>query len=416
MERMVVNTMKQFLEENKLLSEVQHGFRNNYSCITNLLAAMDDWTNAMDHGHCVHVCYLDMAKAFDRVDHELLLSKLQKYGISGKLLEWLRDYLDDRSMHVRVDGSLSKRISAPSGVPQGSVLGPILFLLYVDDIPKLVRCRINLFADDIKIWSEIRNVDDCLLLQRDLDNLYDWSVRNRLPFNLKKCTMLQLGKCFEFTYHMGPAVLVWTQKERDLGVWITSNLKSSIHCQIIYKKACNVLGMLRRLFGRLTPKSLPILLNTYIRPVMEYAVQAWSPWLSKDIELMQRIYHRATKLVDGFQHLDYTERLYRLNLFDFIYRRIRGDLILMYRIINTPDHPLTPLFKRQPHNTSRRHDQALAIPNSRLNCRRYFFAVRVCFAWNSLPHDIIHSSNLARFKRNLDEYMHTNTIIEPTHY
>ena len=122
---------------------------------------------------------------------------------------------------MRVDSSQSRRISATSGVPQGSVLGPILFLLYVNDIPKLVRCKITLFADDIKVWSEIRSEADCRLLQDDLDALHEWSTRNALPFNFLKCKMLQLGKGHPYTYYLGPHELPWVSQEKDLGVWIT---------------------------------------------------------------------------------------------------------------------------------------------------------------------------------------------------
>ena len=156
-------------------------------------------------------------------------------------------------------------------------------------------------------------------------------------------------------------------------------------------------------------------MNTYIRPVMEYGVQAWSPWLNKDVEKLQRIYHRATKLVEGLHHLPYAERLKQLNLFDFQYRKLRGDLILLYRIIHNDDHPLRHLFIRSNTRETRSHDCALEIPHSRINCRRYFFTVRVCFIWNILPEHVVNSANLSSFTANLDTYMCSYTITEPSH-
>ena len=205
---------------------------------------------AVDEGNCVHACYLDISKAFDRVDHSILLQKLQAHGIAGKLLNWLESYLQDRFVQVQVDGALSKKIATLSGVQQGSVLGPLLFLIYVNDIPKLTKCKIVLFADDIKLWVRVKSAEDCMDLQRDLDTLYHWSIQNRLPFNPKKCKMLLLGKPFHFTYQFGLDELEWTSDEKDLGAWILNSLKPMKQCQVVYNTASKLLGMLKRIFRR----------------------------------------------------------------------------------------------------------------------------------------------------------------------
>jgi hypothetical protein len=412
LERVVTRRIIEHLEEHSLLSIAQHGFRKNYSCVTNLLLTLDDWTQAVDRGYPIHACYLDISKAFDRVNHCILLRKLKEHGIDGKLLAWLEDYLTDRTVQVRVDGALSKPVPVTSGVPQGSVLAPILFIIYANDIPSLIRCKITLFADDIKLWTHIRTVEDCKLLQKDLDALHEWSLANKLPFNTSKCKMLNVGKPFAYAYELGQQQLAWTNEEKDLGVWITNTLKTSLQCNSVYKKTSHVLALLKRIFGRFTKETLPIIINTYIRPCMEYAVQTWSPWLQKDVELLQRIYHRATKCVTGLQHKPYAERITYLNLFDFHYRRIRGDLILTYHILNTPNHPLQTLFKPGRYCVTRKHQFALAIPVSHVNCRRYFFAVRVTFLWNSLPESVVSCANIYLFKTSLDDYMRTKTTAE----
>ena len=212
---------------------MQHGFQRHRSCVSNLLLTLNDWTQADNEGGCIHACYLDFSKAFDKVNHGLLLQKLEHYGIRGPLLAWLEDYLSNRQARVRVDGILSREVRATSGVPQGSVLGPVLFLIYINDLPPLVQCRIILFADDAKLWMRIKNVSDCALLQRDLRTLYDWSISNGLPFNIRKCKVLSIGKNVEFQYTLGSQHLEWSQAEKDLGVWICRNLKPGSHCEII---------------------------------------------------------------------------------------------------------------------------------------------------------------------------------------
>ena len=405
MERIVTENIVLHLETQKFLSVAQHGFRKSYSCLSNLLTTLNDWTQVIDKGNCFHACYLDISKAFDWVDHYLLLRKLQNVGVTGQLLTWLESYLSDRKARVRIDGTLSQAIEATSGVPQGSVLGPVLFLAYINDLPRLVTCKLVLFADDIKLWTQIESIADYLRLQSDLDVLYDWSVENKLPFNFRKCEMLQIGKNFPFSYHLGPENLNWTTSAKDLGVWICGSLKNSLQCEAVYKRASGLLGMLRRIFGRFSPVTLPRIVNTYILPVMEYASQAWTPWLRKDVLVLEKIYHRATKLVKGLQNLTYEERLAQLDLVTLSHRRIRSDLILTFKILQSPNHPLRHLFQYRSIRSTRSHAATLAIPHSRLNCRRYFYSVRVCFLWNSLPESIVDASCVQTFKQKLDIYI-----------
>ena len=413
MERVVSDALKTHLESQHLISKAQHGFRSHHSCLTNLLFTLNDWTKMVDEGCGVHACYIDISKAFDRVNHAILLQKLQTHGVAGKVLNWLCDYLTGRSAQVRVDGSLSRKIAATSGVPQGSVLGPILFLIFMNDLPQLAKCSITLFADDIKLWTSIKCIEDCSGLQSDLDALHEWSLQNRLPFNFRKCKMLNLGKQFNYTYKLGSHTLGWTDSEKDLGVWICGSLKSSLQCRSVYNRASRLLGMLRRTFCRFTTGTVQMVINTYIRPTMEYAIQAWAPWLQKDIVLLQGIYRRLTKMVVGLENLPYPVRLIRLNLFDSRYRQIRGDLILTYRILTTPDHPLKHLFVPGSTRDTRSHALSVSIPNSRLNCRRHFFSVRVCFLWNALPSSVVYSTTEEAFKLHLDTFARQNPHLIP---
>jgi len=154
-----------------MLSKVQHGFCRGRSCLTNLLETFEDWTTAIDHGYGIDVIYLDYRKAFDTIWHSGLYTKLVEYGINGKVLTWLKSFLQGRKMRVEVRGEYSDWVSVTSGVPQGSVLGPLLFLVFVNDIPEWIRTSVKMFADDTKLWTRISTLEDSHVLQDDLDKL-----------------------------------------------------------------------------------------------------------------------------------------------------------------------------------------------------------------------------------------------------
>ena len=165
MESIIKENITGFLDQNNVVSTGQHGFVKDRSCLTNLLESLEQWTLALDNGYGVDVLYLDYRKAFDSVPHKRLIYKLSSVGLHGKLLSWLSFFLSNRIMRVGVRGSYSTWFQMISGVPQGSVLGPILFLLYVNDLPNWIKCSMRMFADDTKIWNIIKSDSDCSTLQ-----------------------------------------------------------------------------------------------------------------------------------------------------------------------------------------------------------------------------------------------------------
>ena len=206
MESIIGDQLMRYLEMADILSIHQHGFRQNRSTLTNLMVAREDWTKAVDQ-HCgVDVIFLDFSKAFDRVNHGILMHKLAQYGIGDPLLTWFRCYLNNREMVVRVSNSLSSSVAVPCGVPQGSVLGPRLFSIFINDLPDVIKCKILLFADDAKLYQTIENPSDQLHLQASLDAAHEWSVTNQLPFNVDKCCVLSLRRPPSFQYSLGPYI------------------------------------------------------------------------------------------------------------------------------------------------------------------------------------------------------------------
>ena len=230
MESLIKASMSSLLEENKTITDRQHGFMKNRSCLTNLLECFENWTQALDEGFEVDVVYLDYRKAFDSVPILRLIEKLKTYGLKGKVLQWIKSFLTSRTMKVLLKGSFSELMEVLSGVPQGSVLGPLLFILFVNDLPDWIVSSMIMFADDTKLWRTIKNAEDSKILQSDLDALMNWSTKYLLKFNPQKCKLMHIGQtCSAHTeYHLeeetGKYKIQETTEERDLGVIVMSSL------------------------------------------------------------------------------------------------------------------------------------------------------------------------------------------------
>jgi ribonucleases P/MRP protein subunit RPP40 len=375
-----------------------------------LLESLELWTRTLDQGHGLDIIYLDYRKAFDSVPHKRLLAKLRSYGISGKLLDWIENFLTDRTMRVGVRGALSRLVNVLSGVPQGSVLGPLLFLLFVNDLPEWIKCDIRMFADDTKIWNVIRRESDSEKLQDDIDNLTGWSQRWLLKFNPDKCKVMHVGHKLQTRYFMAEGnsktEIMPVQEEKDLGVIFTRDLKPSIQCRKSAAKARRIIGMVRRSFRKLDTQDFLLIYKTYIRPHLEYSIQAWSPHLTKDIDILERTQRAATNLVPALRRLSYETRLKRLGITTLQTRRIRGDLIETYKIMTGRENVDRTQFFRLATNEHglRGHRMRIKKERARLDLRKYFFANRVVQHWNRLPQRVIDATSVNGFKNALDRF------------
>lgn len=303
---------------------------------------------------------------------------------------------------MRVRETLSEQIHVECGVPQGSVLGPRLFLVFINDVVSLITSNCLLYADDVKVWHPIKDSRDNKLLQEDLDRIYGWSILNHLQFNLGKCRVLHLRHPTSHIYKLGDHVLQHSFSEKDLGVVVQEDLGCSEQSAIASKKGVQNLGLLRRAFGRFDQSVFPKLLSAYIRPHTEYAIQAWHPWQKRDLTLLEIPQRRATKNVRGLYNVPYEQRLRALNVFSGRYRRLRGDLIMVYQMLTNPGHPCSHLLKLNQNSRLRGHHLKLAEQYSRLECRRNFFSLRVCHMWNNLPHFVVSAPTLTVFKQRVD--------------
>ena len=292
LESVIRDEMLGHLERNKLLSDDQHGFTRNKSCLTNLLETLEDITSCLDNGEGVDLVFLDYRKAFDSVPHKRLIHKLSKYGFGETFSKWMTDFLSGRTQTVSIRGKFSQPAAVLSGVPQGSVLGPLLFILYVNEIPQVIQGTAKLFADDTKIFDKTCRKDS---LQKDLDTLYLWSSKWLLKFNELKCKVMHIGRNNPRNdYKIGDVILEKVSEERDLGVYLSDDLNPSLQCVEAAKKASSALGIIKRTFSTFEISSFVPLYKTYVRCHMEYCVQAWNPYYRKDIDILEKIQRRAT--------------------------------------------------------------------------------------------------------------------------
>jgi len=256
---------------------------------------MDKVTKVADEGGAIDIFYLDFAKAFDKMPRMRLLRKLRSKGIEEGIVEWIADWLTDRTQRVSAQGCLSEESSVGSGVPQGTVLGPVLFSVYIDDLEKEIDRRkldviIVKFADDTKGAKVIQGEEDRKKMQEALDCLCDWADKWGMMFNFGKCKVIHVGKnnpCYE--YSMRGVKISTTEEERDVGVIISKNLKPSAQCTKAAGRASGVLQQIRRNFHYRDRHTFIRLYKQYVRPHLEFSSPAWSPWLIGDIEVIEKM-------------------------------------------------------------------------------------------------------------------------------
>ena len=343
-ERVVRKEMVTFIEGNGLLSQSQHGFRHGRSCMTQLVEHLDAVLGDLELGYNADVMLLDMAKAFDKVSHQKLLEKLNKFGIGGKLLNWIESFLVGRSQSVVVQGVMSTSAEVKSGVPQGTVLAPLLFLLYVDDLASVLKhSSIRLFADDAKVHKTIQTEGDRKLLLEDLGRIDQWAKENSMQLHSNKYQLLQHGGNEELKcpYNLSNGHIVSsTETVRDLGVTVDTGLNWKDHITEICGKAKQVSGRILRSFESRDKDTMLTLLKSFVRPQLEYVSPIWSPHSVGDIGRLEALQRSFTAKINGLESLNYWERLRVLDLYSLQRRRERYKILLVWKIYRglIPNH------------------------------------------------------------------------------
>ena len=410
LERIIVSKIMEHLESNNLLSEEQYGFRSGRSTTDQLLLTYEYVSEQVDKKGTVDLVFFDFEKAFDKVMHFVLLRKLSDLGIDGKILHWIAQFLTNRRMRVRVGESVSSSIRVRSGVPQGTCLGPILFLVYINYVASKLKCFYKIFADDIKVYIGYAldsGNSHSSRLQADIDKLVETSESWGLSLNIKKCSVMRFcpnrpGVSFSgiSPYKVGNSHLKFSSSQSDLGVVIDRQLKFHSH---INKVVGNVGAMMTNLLASTVCRSRDFMLDLYtshIRPKIEYASSVWNVGYKGDDKKLERLQRRWTRNIHGLENLQYHERLQCLNLFSVQGRLLRYDLIQVWKIISGNSCiPIQTMFEINTYTATRGHPYKLRVKRCRTEIRQKFFSQRTVEVWNSLKSDTVTASTLDSFKR-----------------
>lgn len=381
LEHIVSHNIHSHLEEHHLLTNCQHGFRSRHGCDTQLLNTVTDFVDSYDLGIPVDVAVLDFAKAFDVVSHPKLFQKIEAMGVHPSTCLWIRSWLECRCLSVTVNGAISSPRNVPSGVPQGSVLGPLLFLIFINDMPDFVKhSNIRLFADDSLLYLSDTTPDSSDLLQSDLDSLHKWAQCSQMKFNTSKCEHLRV--CRE-SNRIEPGVvsldgvsLSLVPQIKYLGVTIDNRLSFEQHILVICKKATGVLHMLMRNLKKARTKTRAHAYKTICRPILEFSTQVWSPHKLKDINNLEQINRKAFRWAYKYHKYDHISDSMLANGWQTLEsRRNSFDIKLYMRIIS--NHAALDIDKFSLHhcNHDTRGGATVGIINT--NVQKFSFKHRV---------------------------------------
>ena len=427
-----------------LLDARQHGFVNGKSCTTQMIPFVNDLALAMNNKSRVDILYFDFAKAFDSVSHDLILHKLKhRFNIDGTMLKFIKSYLEGRQQQVVVGGAISSSLSVKSGVPQGSILGPLLFVLFINDMFSCISegTDIALYADDTKIWRDICSYNDHFILQNDINNLYKWSIENRMTFHPKKCKVLSVTlqrnvldnlPFNTFLYNLNNTIVDYVSSQTDLGVNINTRLTWGAHCDAIVAKATSNLALLKRTCHFATDqRQKRSFYLSVVRALFEHCSVIWSPQSATHINKFVAVQRRAIKWILGDQFRSYSDEEFEqkqrsLNILPIKLKFIYNDLVMFYKIVNgivpisLPDYIsiIQPEDTRYTRSSALIHDLTdtssyqCNVPINNDIFKNSFFcrAIRV---WNSLPETVRQTERISLYKPMLLRYIWSPDTVWP---
>ena len=429
LEHIVCHEMHKHFDRNKVLTNVNHGFRSGFSCETQLTITFNDFVRSADNNTQTDIAILDFSKAFDTVPHRKLLHKLESYGIRGSLHSWISSFLCKRQMRVVLDGESSKETEVISGVPQGTVLGPLLFLVHINDLPDSVSSNVRLFADDCLLYREIKSRNDQEILQKDLQSLEIWAETWGMRFNAKKCYILSVSnKGIQKFYQLDSCILKEVDNNPYLGLMFSNDLKWTTHINKISNKASSTLGFIQRNLKKCPQECKKTAYIALVRSTLEYGSSVWDPYLEKDIYQLEKIQRKAVRFIKN----DYktttpgsvTNMLIELELPTLKERRKNKRLCFLYNIakgsvpaIPASDYLLPIRNKRRikaktydsciTQNIIKRHQNlhsnCFQLPESKTIPYKNSFFPKTISDWNELSEVVVSAPSIDVFKARLSE-------------
>ena len=401
------------LEEFFPLSDSQWGFRHGRSTVGALLSTTHDWFQLLESGKDICAIFLDYRKAFDSVPHVPLMHKLSETGLHVNIMAWLRDYLTLRRQQVVVAGALSDTASVTSGVPQGSVLGPLLFSIYINsvaEVPLSPQSRRVLYADDASLYRPISRTEDFLAIQSDIDALKAWSDDHLLQLNPSKCKYMVLTKkrfpsenSGTLSLQLGGTTLEKVESFKYLGVLLKSDLSWSDHITGVCSKAKRILGLLyRNFYFNSSPATIKQLYLSLVRPHLEYAAELWDPHTRRDIDKLESVQKFALKVISHQWDTGYEDLLDTVNIPTLRTRRLNLKLSYIFKVVHGITYFPPNIFQNDPPHSNRLYRvDILRCPFARANYYYHSFVPSSIRAWNSLDESYVRAGNPSIFKSHL---------------
>ena len=389
----------------------QFGYLKWKSSLAELLSCYHHWCLTRNSSKATDVIFLDLSKAFDRVPHECLLHKLNRHGIDNPLLLWFINSLKNRQQRVTIRGTYTNWSPVTTGVPQGTILAPPLFLLNVNDISNVVTSSIKMFADDTKIYREINNAEDTLALQSDLDFLENWTKSWQVKFNPQKCEVMRITHKQDKSkrpYHLSNAELKSVNSCKDLGVDVSRDWSWSNHVDAIVNNADIVVGLQKRTVGSKNREIFSMLYKSLVRPILEYAFPVWSPYLVKDSLALEKVRRRALRIAlsQKLCKMSYEEWGMLLNWNTLQHRRECLSVVECYKtVFGLNGLDLDDYFEFcRSKNSRANHPFKIQTKLAKVNSFRYSFFVRIVKKWNSLLNHLFRDEiNLNKFPKALKD-------------
>lgn len=407
-ERILHEKITEFLNKKSFFNENQFGFLKNRSTTSQLLSTFNDFYESIEKNQNIDIVYIDFAKAFDTVPIELLLQKAKIVGIGGKILKFLKNFLTNRCFRVKIGNNLSENYHTYSGVPQGSILGPLLFLIFINDLPDVIskNIGIKLYADDVKIYLAYKKPSELEELSNALKELEKWAKSNGLKISQDKCSVLHIGKNnVKKEYHILGNKIQKTECVRDLGILIDSQLSFNEHISKIVKNAYFKGYQILRTVKTRNLNTLVFIYKTYVRPQLEYATEIWNPKTNKQIDKIEKVQKFFTRIAlkkCGLIHRPYQERLTTCNLQNLSERRKITDLTTTFKIIRGLTSLETSKFINLSSRSVRR-PFLIKVKRHTAKTQNSFFN-RIVSQWNKLPKKAVEIKSVKQFR----EYIKNN--------